>query len=168
MGAPKALVALGGAPLIARPLAAARAAGLGAVVVAKPDSALPPLDVPVWHEPAAPLHPLCGLVAALERAGGPVVAVACDQPFLTAELLAELAAAVGDVVCEAGGLQPFPGRYEPSALASLRAGLAAGAPLRATVAALSPHRLEVDAHVVASVNDPEALAEAERWLWSRP
>jgi molybdopterin-guanine dinucleotide biosynthesis protein A len=164
MGAPKALAPLGGAPLIARPLAAARAAGLEAVVVAKPDSPLPPLDVPVWHEPAAPVHPLCGLVAALERARGPAVAIACDQPFLTAELLADLAAREGNVVCEAGGLQPFPGRYEPAALAALRAALAAGAPLRATVAALSPHRVEVDARVVASVNDPEALAEAERWL----
>jgi molybdopterin-guanine dinucleotide biosynthesis protein A len=164
MGVPKALVPLGGAPLIARPLAAARAAGLQAVVVAKPESPLPPLDVPVWHEPAAPVHPLCGLVAALERAGRPVVAVACDQPFLIAALLAELAAAAGNVVCEADGLQPFPGRYEPGALDALRAGLAAGAPLRATVATLSPHRLEVDARVVASVNDPEALAEAERWI----
>lgn len=162
MGTPKALVPLGGAPLIARPLAAARAAGLDAVVVAKPDSSLPPLDAPVWHEPAEPVHPLCGLVAALERAGGPVLAVACDQPFLTAELLASLAAAEGNIVCEAGGLQPFPGRYEPDALDALRAGLAARAPLRATVAALSPRRLEVDASVVASVNDPDALAEAER------
>src|SRR5690242_12421678 len=164
MGAPKALVALGGAPLIARPLAAARAAGLEAVVVAKPDSPLPPLDVPVWHEPAEPVHPLCGLVAALERAGRPLVAVACDQPFVTAELIAALAAADGDVVCEAGGLQPFPGRYQPAALDALRAGLAASAPLRVTVAALSPQRLEVNARVVASVNDPEALAEAERWI----
>jgi molybdopterin-guanine dinucleotide biosynthesis protein A len=162
MGAPKALVPLGGAPLIARPLAAARAAGLDAVVVAKPDSPLPPLDVPVWREPAEPVHPLCGLVFALERAGGPVVAVACDQPFVTAELLAALAAAGGVVICEAGGLQPFPGRYEPSALEALRAGLAACDPLRATVAALAPRRVEVDARVVASVNDPEALAEAER------
>ena len=41
MGRPKALVPLGGRPLIAWPLAAAQAAGLEAVVVAKPGSALP-------------------------------------------------------------------------------------------------------------------------------
>ena len=64
MGRPKALVPLGGRPLIAWPLAAAAEAGLEAVVVAKPGSALPPLEVPVWDEPEAPSHPLTGLVAA--------------------------------------------------------------------------------------------------------
>jgi molybdopterin-guanine dinucleotide biosynthesis protein A len=58
MGAPKALAELAGEPVIARPLAAATAAGLDAVVVAKPDTALPPLGVPVWEEPATPVHPL--------------------------------------------------------------------------------------------------------------
>ena len=38
-------------------------------MVAKPGSALPPLEVPIWDEPEAPSHPLTGLVAALERAG---------------------------------------------------------------------------------------------------
>ena len=46
MGASKAAVPLAGEPLIARPLAAARAAGLDAVVVAKPDTELPPLAEP--------------------------------------------------------------------------------------------------------------------------
>ena len=41
MGQPKAGVLLGGRPLIAWPLAAARAAGLEAVVVAKAGSVLP-------------------------------------------------------------------------------------------------------------------------------
>src|SRR5881397_3551942 len=84
MGAPKALVPLGGAPLIARPIAAARAAGLPVVVVAK---AALPVDVPVWLDAYATSHPLAGLVTAVER-GGPVVAVACDQPWVTPELLA--------------------------------------------------------------------------------
>ncbi len=54
MGSPKATVLLGGRPLIAWSLAAAAEAGLEAVVVAKPGSSLPPLEVPVWDEPAAP------------------------------------------------------------------------------------------------------------------
>ena len=55
MGASKATVALAGEPLISRPLAAARAAGLEAVVVAKPDTALPELvrSVNTREEPAA-------------------------------------------------------------------------------------------------------------------
>ena len=60
MGSPKALVELGGRPLVAWVLAAALEAGLEAVVVAKPGSPLPPLDVPVWPEPEQPLHPLTG------------------------------------------------------------------------------------------------------------
>ncbi len=171
MGAPKPQVALGGLPLIAHPLAAARAAGLEAVVVAKPGTALPALDVPVWIEPREPSHPLCGLVAALER--GPVVAVACDQPWVSAELLAALAAHPGAAVgLVAGRLEPFPGRYDPAQLPALRAALAEEASMRATLDALAPTRLDLTpfgdpVRLVASLNTPEDLAAAERYLGAR-
>ena len=55
MGGPKALARARRRPLIARPLAAAAAAGLEAVVVAKAGTPLPPLGVPVWHEPDEPV-----------------------------------------------------------------------------------------------------------------
>jgi molybdopterin-guanine dinucleotide biosynthesis protein A len=48
MGRPKALVPLGGKPLLAWPVEAAREAGLEVVVVAKAGSELPALEVPVW------------------------------------------------------------------------------------------------------------------------
>jgi molybdenum cofactor guanylyltransferase len=157
MGRPKATVEFEGEPLIARPLAAAAAAGLEAVVVAKPSSQLPPLDVEVWEEPEEPSHPLVGLIAALER-GGPVVAVACDMPFVTPEALTALAGRDGAAAPLVGGrLEPFPARYEPSALPLLRAALAREAPLRATLAALRPEAIEMDARVVTSFNTPEAL-----------
>jgi molybdopterin-guanine dinucleotide biosynthesis protein A len=161
MGAPKALVPLGGAPLIARPIAAARAAGLPVVVVAK--SALP-VDVPVWLDAYATSHPLAGLVTALAR--GPVVAVACDQPWVTPELLAALAAHPGPFAVPAG-LEPFPGRYAPDE--RLLAALRAEAPLRATLAALAPAEIDLapfgdPARLVASVNTPEELARAEAAL----
>jgi molybdopterin-guanine dinucleotide biosynthesis protein A len=168
MGAAKARIALGGAPLIARPLAAARAAGLEAVVVAKPGSDLPPLDVPVWLEPATPAHPLCGLVAAL--AHGPVVAVACDQPWLEPALLAALAAHDGPAVgVVAHRLEPFPGRYDRSQLPVLREALAAEASLGATLERLAPARIDLapfgdPVRLVASLNTPEELAAAEREL----
>ena len=163
MGAPKALAELGGAPLIARPLAAAAAAGLDAVVVAKPDTALPALAVPVWHEPAEPVHPLLGVVTALERAGQPVVALPCDMPFVTPDLLARLAA--GPAAVSVGGrIEPFPARYEPAALPALRSALAAGASVRATVAALAPQTIAVAGELVTSVNTPDELAAAERAL----
>jgi molybdopterin-guanine dinucleotide biosynthesis protein A len=163
MGAPKPLAPLGGRPLIAWPLAAAAAAGLGAVVVAKAGTALPPLDVPVWHEPDAPQHPLLGIVTALERAGGPVIAVGCDQPWVPPALLGALAAAHGPAAPLVGGEPaPLPARYEPEALPALRSALAAEAPLRRTLAALHPARIAVaDAGVLTSINTPAQLAAAD-------
>jgi molybdopterin-guanine dinucleotide biosynthesis protein A len=120
MGAPKPLAQLAGAPLIERPLAAARAAGLDAVVVAKAGTPLPP-GLRVWHEPDEPFHPLLGIVTALEYAGGPVVAIACDQPFVPAELLARLAAGPEAAVALQGRVEPFPARYEPAWLAAAQA-----------------------------------------------
>ncbi len=177
MGGAKATALLAGRPLVAWPLAACADAGLEAVVVAKPGTALPPLAVPVWHEPETPSHPLLGLVHALERAGErPVVALGCDMPFLAPGLLAALALHPAPVVAPrvGGRLVPLPARYGPAALPVLRDALAREAPLRATLAALRPVVLEEDelrswgdpARLVASVNDPEALALAEAALAS--
>jgi molybdopterin-guanine dinucleotide biosynthesis protein A len=162
-GTPKPLASLGGRPLIAWPLAAAAAAGLDAVVVAKADTPLPPLAVPVWEEAAEPRHPLLGIVTALERAGGPVVAIGCDQPWLPPALLARLAAAPGAAAPSNGDtLVPLPARYPPEALPALRAALAAEAPLRATLAALSPAPVPLDdPRAVVGINTPEELAAAE-------
>jgi molybdenum cofactor guanylyltransferase len=169
MGRPKPLAPLGGRPLIAYPLAAARAARLPAVVVAKADTPLPPLDVPVWLEPEEPRHPLLGLVTALERSGGPVVAIACDQPWVPPDLLARLATAGGASALRVDArLEPFPARYEPAALPALRAALEAEASVRRVLAELVPAVLEdAPADLVAGVNTPEALAAAERRLAAR-
>ncbi len=159
MGRPKAVVPLGGRPLIAWPIAAAQEAGLEVVVVAKPGSALPPLDVPVWAEPAEPVHPLAGLVAALERAERPIVALACDMPFVTPGLIARLAAADG-LAAPPG--EAFPARYEPAALPALRAGLAREAPVRAMLEDAAP--VLAEERELIGINDPDALARAEAAL----
>ena len=169
LGGSKPLAAVAGTPLIARPLAAAAAAGLPAVVVAKAATPLPALDAPVWTEPAEPVHPLLGIVTALERAGGPVVAVGCDMPFVTAGLLARLAAGPEAAVRAGGRLAPLPARYEPAWLPALRAALAAEAPLRATLEGFAPGVLEGDhSELVASVNTPAELAAAEQMLRATP
>jgi molybdopterin-guanine dinucleotide biosynthesis protein A len=175
MGGAKATALLAGRPLVAWPLAACAAAGLEAVVVAKATTALPPLEVAVWHEAETPSHPLLGLVRALEGAGErPVVAMGCDMPFLAPGLLAALAAHPAPVVAPrvADRLAPLPARYTAAALPVLREALAREAPLRATLAALAPVILDEDAlrrwgdpaRLVASVNDAKALAAAEAAL----
>jgi molybdenum cofactor guanylyltransferase len=160
MGGAKAVADFGGEPLIARPLRAAAAAGLDAVVVAKASTSLPALDVPVWHEPDEPSHPLLGIVTALERAQRPVVAIGCDMPFATPDLLARLAAGPEAAVRVGGEIAPFPARYEPAALPALRAALALEAPVRATLAALRPGTIAVDERLVASINTPDELTDA--------
>ncbi len=150
MGTDKALVDFGGEPLIARPIAAARAAGLEPVAVAK---ATLPLDVPTWIDEFETSHPLSGLVTALRR--GPVVAIACDQPFVTPALLAELAAQDGFAITRG---EPFPGRYEPSDV--LVQALRDEASMRATLAKLSPLEIDVDPRLVTSVNTAAELAAA--------
>jgi molybdopterin-guanine dinucleotide biosynthesis protein A len=159
MGVPKATVDLGGRPLILWPLAAAAEAGLDAVVVAKPGSALPPLEVPVWAEPEQPSHPLAGLVAALERAAPrAIVALACDMPFVPPELLARLAEL--DAVAAAPPGEAFPARYASAALPALRAGLERQAPLRSVLAELGAVGVPAAPDALAGVNDPAALERA--------
>jgi len=160
LGGAKPVAELGGRPLVAWPLEAARAAGLEAVVVAKAGTPLPDLDVPVWIEPDEPSHPLTGLVFALERAARPVVAVAVDMPFVGAELLGRLAGAQGAAAARAD--QPFPGRYEPSAVPVLRAALERRAPVREALAALAPAELGAPPEALRGVNTPEELAAAAR------
>jgi molybdopterin-guanine dinucleotide biosynthesis protein A len=120
----------------------------------------------VWLEPAEPVHPLLGVVTALERAGGAVVAVACDMPFVPGALLAKLAAGPEAAVRLGGRLEPFPARYDAAALPALRAALDRGAPVRDTLAALAPAMLDGAAfgdpeRILASVNTPDELAAAE-------
>lgn len=173
MRAAKATVALAGRPLIDYPLAAARGAGLEAVVVAKPDTPLPQLDVTVWAEPAEPRHPLRGLVTALERAEGrPVLALGCDLPFVTPELLAWLAQLGGPVAipCVGGRLQPLLARYDSATLEQLATALAGKRALSEVVVALGPRpipeaelrRFGPPARLAFNVNTPEDLAEAEQ------
>jgi molybdenum cofactor guanylyltransferase len=174
MGSPKASVELGGAPLIERPLRAMREARLEAVVVAKPDTSLPPLDVPVWREPQEPAHPLTGIVAALEQGGRPVVVCGCDLPFLAPALLAHLAGRSEPlVVIEAADrLHPLIGRYTPELIDALRAGRDEQRPLHEIVTELGAVRINEPKvrrygdpeRIVFNVNTPADLARAEEML----
>ena len=175
MGSAKATLDLGGRPLLEYALAAVQGAGLEPVVVAKRDSPLPPLAVPRWEEPAEPVHPLTGIIAALQAAGDrPVLAVACDMPFVTAELVADLAGHTAPlVVPEADGrLHPLLARWHPSLLPALLDALEREAPLQVVAAELAAQRLGAGelrrfgdpARLLFNVNAPGDLERAAAML----
>ena len=171
LGGAKVTARLGGRPLISYPLAALRAAGLEAVVVAKRDTALPPSSVlghaAVWEEPEHPRHPLAGVVWALERAQGRAVVICpVDLPFVAAGLLSALAATgdAGQVVVAAG--QPLLGRFPAASREILAVAVAAGDPARAAIASLDPVTVPVrdPLRTLFNVNTPVELAAAEAMM----
>jgi molybdopterin-guanine dinucleotide biosynthesis protein A len=162
VGGGKPSLQLCGRPLISYPIAAMRDAGLEPVVVAKGDTPLPPLDVPVVHDESSVLHPLAGVLAALDHARGHVVVVGTDMPDVPPQLIRRLVAAdpgAHVVVATVGGeLQPLCARYGPGARDALAQALADEAPMRATVAALDPVEVATDAAAVRNVNTLADLA----------
>lgn len=172
---------LHGRPLISYALGAACEAGLEAVVVAKHTSELPELEdeqVSVIHEPDEPRHPLCGILAALRECRAPVLAVGCDMPFLSGELLAWLAgsaASATNIALELKGrVQPLPALYGLPSVGTLGRALAAEASLQATLAQLAPRvlserelsRFGEPSRLCFSVNDAGDLRTASRWAQS--
>jgi molybdenum cofactor guanylyltransferase len=171
MGRAKSAIKLANHALISYPIAAAQAAGLERIVVAKPGSELPKVYCPVIEEPEEPSHPLLGIVTALRHEQGPVLALGCDMPFVDEKLLAWIASHLETAVPEVGGrLQPLLARYGPEDLEALEAALDRGDPLRQAAAELEPiiipetdlTRFGDPARLTFNVNTPADLAEAER------
>ena len=179
IGGAKLAVALRGRPLISYPLAAMQQALSDVAVIAKADAVLP--DLPgtmVWIEPDSPRSPLLGIVEALALAGGrPVLVCPADLPFVTPDLLADLAGSPDDgapavVASFDGVIRPLLGCYRPRA-AGLLAGVAQRAPdgepdersVRATVDAIGPRAFEVaDATQLFDVDTPDDLLQAAAML----
>jgi molybdenum cofactor guanylyltransferase len=173
LGGAKATAELAGRPLIAYPLEAAQGAALDPLVVAKDGSSLPSLDCEVIREPDEPVHPLLGILSAIEATGGPVLALGCDMPFVGAPLLRWLAARKPPAVAEVDGhLEPLLAVYGPADAGSLGAALDERAPLREAVERVGPERVgEVELQrfgdprtLVRSVNTEADLADAAREL----
>jgi molybdopterin-guanine dinucleotide biosynthesis protein A len=163
MGGAKMTAPYAGRPLLLWPVDALRSVLDEVVVVAKRDTVLPPLEIPVWIEPDEPRHPLAGIVHALREAGGrAIVACAGDMPDVDPAVVRELIAAPSApaVVPRAGArLQPLLARYEPAALERLATAAPLGAPLTEVVQALEPSVLEVaDERSFRNVNRPDELA----------
>ena len=162
IGGDKAVVRLGGRALISYPLAAAKTAGLDAVVVAKRTTTLPDLDVPILLEPDAPTHPLVGVLTALEKLPA-VIALPCDMPFVDPLALAALAE-MQDDLATLWLNQPFPSLYRRAVVPQLRAAVKANRSMRSTHAHSSRVHVvasSTDQAAQASINTPEDLAAAE-------
>jgi molybdopterin-guanine dinucleotide biosynthesis protein A len=169
----KPTAALSGRPLLEHALAAVRAAGLEPLVVAKSRTQLPPLGCRLLREAEQPVHPACGIVAALRECGDrPLVAVACDMPFVDPALLAWLAAAPEPLVLTEldGRLQPFPGKYDGALGPRLERALVEEEPLRSTLESLNPRRVTEEElarfgspeRLLFNVNTPADLERASR------
>jgi molybdopterin-guanine dinucleotide biosynthesis protein A len=174
MGGAKATVSLEGRPLLEYPVRALRVLLDEVIVVAKPDTPLPPLSagVSVQEEHSPRRHPAVGIAHALERAAGRWVLVcAGDMPLLTGEVLRALLdtdreGAPAVVPTHLGRLEPLLALYGPAALAGLRE--ESDRPLREIVAGLGPLLLDVeDGAPFFNVNRPEDLLEAAALLASR-
>jgi molybdopterin-guanine dinucleotide biosynthesis protein A len=162
LGGAKATADLGGRPLIAHALDALRERVGEVVVVAKPGTTLPALDVPVWHDDDEAFHPRHGIVTALRgAAGAPVLALAVDLPYAGPALDALLRAGPTAVARADGRLQPLCALYGPGALAPLRAAPADEA-LTRSVLALDPVVVDVPAASLTNVNTPEDLRRLGR------
>jgi molybdenum cofactor guanylyltransferase len=172
---PKATAPLGGRPLLEYPLRALESAGLETVLVAKRDTLLPPDAAPLWEEPDEPVHPLLGVVTALEQADGrAVLACACDLPFLPPGLVARIAGDRAHLVVPRTGerLHPLFARYTNGLLPALRKALGSEEPLHETVLGLEPVILDErdlrhfgdPARLLFNVNTPDDLERAEAML----
>ncbi|HMC07242.1 MAG TPA: molybdenum cofactor guanylyltransferase [Solirubrobacterales bacterium] len=158
IGGAKALVELDSRPLVGHAVAALREAGLEAVVVAKPGSELPPLACEVVRERPLPIHPIAGILTALDAARGrPIVALACDMPFVPPALLAHLALLEAHVAVPMldGRLEPGVARFEVSAAAALRRALHREEPLREAIGSLDP--AVVDEAELGRFGDPRRI-----------
>jgi molybdopterin-guanine dinucleotide biosynthesis protein A len=121
------------------------------------------------------VHPLLGIVTALEQSDGrAVLACGCDLPFVTPALAASIAEPDVPLVVPRTGdrLHPLFARYTAPLLPRLREALEQSAPLQGTVAALEPVVLDEQllrafgdpALLLFNVNTPEDLERAELLL----
>jgi molybdenum cofactor guanylyltransferase len=175
LGEPKAVVELAGRPLISYPLEALERTGLDVVVVAKRDTPLPELSVPVWYERDEPVHPALGLATVLQRTPTEsVLVVGCDMPFVTTDLLAHVASLPHPlaVPSAAGRLHPLIGLYARGLATLFAFALGQEQSLQQTVAEHGPHLIDESEleqfgdveRLLFNVNTPEDLERAAELL----
>jgi len=156
----------GGETLLARLIRLGRAAGLELVVVGGRGAP----GVPLLCDEPSDIGPIGGLCALLSHAGErPAVALACDLPYVSAELIAKLACARSEAAvlaardAETGKWQPLFARYDsPRVLPALRAAIAAGSrSFQTFLRNVDVQELPLDATERAQLRDWDAPADLE-------
>lgn len=179
-GVNKALVEVGGRPIVARQLDVLRRLGAEVVAVANDDS-LASFDVRIVPDVERQAGPLMGLYSGLRAAQGELcLVVACDMPLLSERLLRWLIeqAPGHDLVAPVIGGQPEPAhavyRRAPC-LGAAEAALARGdrrlisfwPEVRVRhVGEPELRHLDPELRSFFNVNTPADLEQAERWLTS--
>lgn len=172
-GADKAELRLGGARLVDRAVAGARAAGAQQIVVVGPTHAVPAGCIAAREDPpfGGPLAALVAGLAALPQLDAPdsgsLLLLSCDLVRPTAVAARLVWEPWGD--CDAvvlrdpdGRSQWLAGRYRADALrlGAAEAGPANGGPLRAAFTAMNIRFADAPAELVADIDTPEDLARA--------
>lgn len=177
-GADKALLSLGGRPLLGHVLDRF-APQVGALALSANGAGARFADFGLPVLPDAPAHrgdgPLAGLIAGLDWAAaqgaGWLATVSCDMPFLPADLVARLAAAAGGraVMAASGGrLHPTAALWPVAARAIVAARFAGGERrLRAALEAPGVADFAELPDPFTNINTPADLTTAEARLGGR-
>ena len=171
MGKDKALLSLGGVPLIQLLLERLRPHADPVAIIAASAEHYGEFGVPVLGD----LHPGCGPLGGIHTALRQLDAretfiLPCDTPFVSHELIAYIAEFPSDTPARVahmdGRLHPLCGVYSPACLPAIEDALAAGrlalrellASVGATVVPITPDLPFYSGQLLANLNDPAALS----------
>ncbi|MGE5198812.1 MAG: molybdenum cofactor guanylyltransferase [Rhodospirillaceae bacterium] len=174
-GRDKSRLVVGGRTILARQLDVLQRVVPRIVIVANEPDAFADAGVPVVPDAVPGNGSLGGIYTALAHAGGPVLILACDMPFVTAPFLARLieAGQEADIAIPRGhdGYQPLCAHYAPACAGPLRRRIERGAlkvvDLMADVRVreLGPDEIQpfdADGLLLLNVNTADDLVRAER------
>jgi molybdenum cofactor guanylyltransferase len=174
-GRDKSRIVVGGRTILARQLDVLRRLVPRVVIVASAPERFADEGVPVLTDAVPGTGSLGGIYTALADAGGPVLVIACDMPFVTAPFLARVIEAGRDadiaIPCGPDGYQPLCAHYGPACVGPLRRRIEQGAlkviDLLADVRVrvLGPEEIapfDPDGLLLLNVNTVDDLARAEQ------
>ena len=177
-GINKGTLPLGGAHIVDRQLAALRAVAGSVFVVGAAAPVWSARGLTVVPDEIPGMGPLGGIYTAIVRSPSDrTLVVACDMPFLSAEVLVRMAAIDdADLVIpkSARGHEPLCAIYTRACLPDIRARLARGAlqarrlPLGLRIAEIGPDLLGMDERLFVNVNTPHDYERAKGLIELKP